>query len=78
MALTLHTTIGSNIANSYVSLSDAQDIIDALVEDSDVSAWASSTTDQKNRALFTATVRLDRERFLGARVTNLYSGQDKE
>ena len=70
MALTLHTTIGSNIANSYVSLSEAQDIVDGLIEDDDVVAWASSTTDQKNRALFTATVRLDRERFLGARVTN--------
>ena len=70
MAITLHTTVGSNIANSYVSLSEAQDIIDGLVEDDDVAAWASSTTDQKNRALFTATVRLDRERFLGARVTN--------
>ena len=70
MALTLHTTIGSNIANSYFTLSEAQDIVDGLIEDDDVVAWASSTTDQKNRALFTATVRLDRERFLGARVTN--------
>ena len=70
MAITLHTTIGSNIANSYVSLSEAQDIVDGLVEDDDVTAWASATTDQKNRSLFTATVRLDRERFLGARVTN--------
>ena len=70
MAITLHTTIGSNIANSYVSLSEAQDIVDGLVEDDDVTAWASSTSDQKNRSLYTATVRLDRERFLGARVTN--------
>ena len=75
MALTLHTTIGSNIANSYVSLSEAQDIVDGLVEDDDVVAWGTSTADQKNRSLFTATVRLDRERFLGARVTNTQSLQ---
>jgi hypothetical protein len=35
-----------------------------------VTAWASATTDQKNRALYTATQRLDRERFLGARATD--------
>jgi hypothetical protein len=40
------------------------------VQDSDVTAWASATTDQRNRALFTATQRLDRERFLGARSTD--------
>ena len=41
-----------------------------MVEDADVTAWASATTDQKNRALYTATQRLDRERFLGARATD--------
>ena len=56
MALTLHTTIGSNIANSYVSLSEAQDIVDGLIEDDDVVAWASSTTDQKNRACHGGTL----------------------
>ena len=70
MAITIHTTVGSSIANSYISLQEAQDIIDGLIEDDDVVAWASSTTDQKNRALFTATQRIDRERFLGARVTD--------
>ena len=70
MAITIHTTFGSSIANSYISLQEAQDIIDGLIEDDDVVAWASSTTDQKNRALFTATQRIDRERFLGARVTD--------
>ena len=70
MAITIHTTVGSSIANSYISLQEAQDIIDGLIEDDDVVAWASSTTDQKNRALFTSTQRIDRERFLGARVTD--------
>ena len=70
MAITIHTTVGSSIANSYISLQEAQDLIDGLVEDDDVTAWASATTDQKNRALVTATKRIDRERFLGARATN--------
>ena len=70
MAITIHTTVGSSIANSYISLQEAQDIIDGLIEDDDVVAWASSTTDQKNRALFTSTQRIDRERFLGARVND--------
>jgi len=39
-----------------------------MVQNADVTAWASATTDAKNRALVTATQRLDRERFLGART----------
>lgn len=70
MAVTITATVGSATANSYQTLADAQAIIDGLIEDDDITAWASATTDQKNRALFTATVRIDRERFLGARVTD--------
>ena len=70
MAITINATSQSNVANSYITLSDAQDLIDGLVEDEDVVAWASATTDQKNRALYTATQRIDRERFLGARSTD--------
>ena len=70
MAITITATAGSATANSYLSLTDAQSIIDGLVEDDDVTAWSSATTDQKNRALYTATVRIDRERFLGARATD--------
>jgi hypothetical protein len=70
MAVTIDATAGGANANSYITLSDAQDIVDGLVEDADVTAWASATTDQKNRALYTATQRLDRERFLGARATD--------
>ena len=50
MAITLDATVGGASANTYLSLSDAQDIIDGLVEDDDVVAWASATDDQKNRA----------------------------
>ena len=70
MAVTINASVGAEDANSYLTLADAQAIIDGFVEVADVTAWASATTDQKNRALFTATQRLDRERFLGARATD--------
>ena len=70
MAIAIDATVGGANANSYLTLADAQAIIDGFVEDADVTAWASATTDQKNRALFTATQRLDRERYLGARATD--------
>ena len=70
MAIVIVATPGAADANSYLTLADAQAIIDGLVEDDDVTAWASATTDQKNRALYTATQRLDRERYLGARATD--------
>lgn len=70
MAVVIVATVGSASANSYLTLADAQAIIDGAVEDADVTAWASATTDQKNRALYSATQRLDRERFLGARATD--------
>ena len=70
MAVTIDATAGGASANSYLTLSDAQAIVDGMDEDADVTAWASATTDQKNRALYTATQRLDRERFLGARATD--------
>ena len=70
MAVTIDATAGGANANSYITLSDAQAIVDGMVEDADVTAWASATDDQKNRALYTATQRLDRERFIGAKATN--------
>lgn len=70
MAIAIDATVGGANANSYLTLADAQAIIDGLIEDDDVAAWASATTDQKNRALYTATQRLDRERYLGARATD--------
>ena len=50
MAISINATPGSASANSYLTLSDAQAIIDGLVEDDDVVAWSSATEDQKNRA----------------------------
>ena len=75
MAITIDATAGGASANSYLTLSDANDIIDGLVQDDDVTAWASATDDQKNRALYTAAQRIDRERFLGARATDTQSLQ---
>ena len=70
MAVVIVATPGAVDANSYLTLAAAQLIVDGFVQDADVAAWASATTDQKNRALFTATQRLDRERYLGARATD--------
>ena len=70
MAITITATVGSASANSYVTLGEANAIVEGLILDDDVSAWDGSNDDNKNRALYTATVRIDRERFIGARVTN--------
>ena len=70
MAITIDATVGGASANSYITLADANTIVEGLILDDDVSAWDGSSNDNKNRALFTASVRVDRERFLGARVTN--------
>tara|TARA_R100000781_G_scaffold560_1_gene965 strand:- start:8930 stop:9490 length:561 start_codon:yes stop_codon:yes gene_type:complete len=70
MAVTIVATPGSATANSYVTLTDAQTFIDGLIENDDIVAWATSTTDQKNRALFSSAQRIDRERFLGARTND--------
>jgi hypothetical protein len=70
MAIVLDATVGGAAANTYVTLVEAQAIIDGFVQDADVQHWNSGNTDSRNRALFTATQRLDRERFLGARATD--------
>jgi len=75
MAISIDATVGGASANSYLTLNDANDLIDGLVQNDDVTAWASATDDQKNRALYTAAQRIDRERFLGARATDTQSLQ---
>jgi hypothetical protein len=70
MAIVIVATPGAADANSYLTLAAAQLIIDGFVQDADVQHWGSGNTDSRNRALFTATQRLDRERFLGARATD--------
>jgi hypothetical protein len=75
MAVVIVATPGAANANSYLTLADAQAIVDGFVQDADVQHWGSGNTDSRNRALFTATQRLDRERFLGARATDTQSLQ---
>ena len=75
MAIVLVATAGGSTSNTYQTLADAQAIIDGFIEDADVTAWATATTDAKNRALYTAAQRLDRERYLGARATDTQSMQ---
>lgn len=70
MAISLVNTVGSATANTYVDITAAQAFIDGLIQNSDVVAWGTSTTDEKNRALFSAAQRIDRERFLGARTND--------
>ena len=70
MAVVINATVGSASANSYLTLAEATAIIDGFIESDAVTGWNAGQTDGKNRALFTAAQRLDRERFLGARVTD--------
>ena len=67
--------MGGANANSYLTLADATAIIDGFVESPAVQGWTAGNTDGKNRALFTAAQRLDRERFLGARATDTQAMQ---
>ena len=70
MAITLDATVGGANANTYITLDDANAIIEGFVLSDDNAAWDNSTTDNKNRALFTAAQRIDREKFLGSRVSD--------
>ena len=70
MAVTIDATAGGANANSYLTLSDANDFVDAMVENADVADWGTGNDDSRNRALAYAAQRLDRERFLGARATD--------
>ena len=70
MAISLDATVGGANANTYITLSDANSFIEGLVLNDDTTAWDNSSTDNKNRALFTAAQRIDREKFLGARVAD--------
>jgi hypothetical protein len=70
MAVTINATAGDANANSYITLTDANTLVDAMISSADVQKWATGNTDSRHRALAAATQRLDRERFLGARATD--------
>tara|TARA_B100001939_G_scaffold121672_1_gene105439 strand:+ start:999 stop:1559 length:561 start_codon:yes stop_codon:yes gene_type:complete len=75
MAISIDATVGGASANSYLTLADANAIVDGFVKDDDVVHWGNGNDDTRNRALFTAAQRIDRERFLGARATDTQSLQ---
>ena len=63
MAITLDATVGGANANTYITLADANSFIEGLILSDDTAAWDGSSNDNKNRALFTAAQRIDREKF---------------
>ena len=75
MAITIVATVGSATANSYVTLAEANSFVEGLTQSDDVVAWGNSTDDEKNRALFSATRRIDREQFLGAKASDTQARQ---
>ena len=70
MAVTINATAGDANANSYITLTDANTLVEAMISSADVQKWTTGNTDSRHRALAAATQRLDRERFLGARATD--------
>jgi len=70
MAVTINATAGDANANSYITLTDANTLVEAMISSTDVQKWTTGNTDSRQRALAAATQRLDRERFLGARATD--------
>jgi hypothetical protein len=62
------TTTGGAIANSYVTVEEAENFLDARLN---AGAWTNAKPDDKKRALLMAANRLDRENWLGNRVTSV-------
>ena len=52
MAISLVNTVGAATANTYVDITAAQAFIDGLIENDDIVAWGTSTTDQKKPSTF--------------------------
>lgn len=67
MAAAIIATPGAPDANSYLTLQEAQAYADG---DIDAVEWYAASTDQKTRALLTATRNLDLVGFVGERATS--------
>lgn len=63
---TLIATAGSASANSYLSVAEANTIASSMVGDL---SWNTATTDDKTRALLTATNGLETLSYIGTRAT---------
>ena len=70
MAITLIDTVGAANANTYLLKNAADALVEGFVKSDDVIAWGNATDDDKDRALYSATQRIDRERFLGSRASD--------
>lgn len=75
MAIALDATVGGANSNTYLLRNQAQAIVDALMPNEEVENWELSDPDTQNRALVTATWRLDRERFFGNRTSTIQALQ---
>ncbi|QDP66362.1 MAG: hypothetical protein Unbinned1819contig1001_8 [Prokaryotic dsDNA virus sp.] len=75
MAVTIDATAGGASANSYLTLADANTLVEAMISSTDVGQWLVGTDDTRNRALTAAAQRLDRERFIGAKATDTQAMQ---
>ena len=64
--MALVTTIGGSTANSYVSISDAVSIFGGWLN---TSAWDAADATSREKALRQAATRLQRETWVGSRVT---------
>ena len=64
MAATINATVKGESANSYVTLSEANDYFDTSP---DSSTWTNKTDDQKNRSLISATRWIESFVFYGDR-----------
>jgi hypothetical protein len=64
---TINATLSSASANSYVTLAEADAYFETIP---DSSTWTTKTTDQKNRALISATRWIDSLNFYGDRCDN--------
>ena len=66
MAAVIDATLGGASANSYVTLADADAYFDTTPDSTN---WDNKTTDQKNRALISATRWIDALSFYGDRCS---------
>lgn len=64
---TLTATVGDSSANSYATVAEGDTYFDERLHPN-ASLWSGQTTDDKERALITATRRLDQEDWQGVRV----------
>lgn len=66
MPASINATVGGATANSYLTIADADAIVETMLG---TVAWSTATTDQKTRALITATRGMDTLTWIGTRTS---------